>query len=83
MSGCGHGLVGPGRSGWDKGPGERVPHKAMSYSRLTEKQKVLAAEVSELLAQVHDIDAAEDARFGKDKRGDELPLSSPVASRVW
>ena len=55
----------------------------MSYSRLTEKQKVLAAEVSELLAQVHDIDAAEDARFGKDKRGDELPLSSPVASRVW
>ena len=48
-------------------------HKAMSYSRLTEKQKVLAAEVSELLAQAQDIDAAEDARFGKDKRGDELP----------
>jgi transposase/IS5 family transposase len=48
-------------------------HKAMSYGRLVEKQKVLAAEVSELLGQAQDIDAAEDARFGKDKRGDELP----------
>jgi transposase len=48
-------------------------HKAMSYGRLTEKQKVLAAEVSELLGDAQDIDAAEDARFGKDKRGDELP----------
>ena len=48
-------------------------HKAMSYARLTEKQKVLAAEVSELLAEAQDIDAAEDTRFGKDKRGDELP----------
>jgi hypothetical protein len=48
-------------------------HKAMSYGRLTEKQKVLAVEVSELLAEAQDIDAAEDARFGKDKRGDELP----------
>jgi len=48
-------------------------HKAMSYARLTEKQKVLAAEVSELLAEAQDIDAAQDTRFGKDKRGDELP----------
>jgi len=48
-------------------------HKAMSYGRLTEKQKVLATEVSELFEQAQAIDAAEDARFGKDKRGDELP----------
>jgi transposase len=48
-------------------------HKAMSYGRLVEKQKVLAAEVTELLGEAQDIDAAEDARFGKDKRGDELP----------
>ena len=47
--------------------------KAMSYQRLTEKQKILAAEVSDLLAEADAIDAAEDARFGKDKRGDELP----------
>lgn len=48
-------------------------HKAMSYARLTEKQKVLVAEVSELLGEAQDIDTAQDARFGKDKRGDELP----------
>ncbi len=47
--------------------------KAMSYARLTEKQKVLADEVSALLADADAIDDAEDARFGKDKRGDELP----------
>lgn len=47
--------------------------KAMSYARLTEKQKVLAEEVSALLADAEAIDTAEDARFGKDKRGDELP----------
>jgi transposase len=47
--------------------------KAMSYARLTEKQKVLAAEVSDLLADAEAVDEAEDTRFGKDKRGDELP----------
>lgn len=47
--------------------------KAMSYARMSEKEKVLADEVSELLAQAEAIDQAEDARFGKDSRGDELP----------
>ncbi|TFD35105.1 DDE transposase [Cryobacterium sp. TMT1-19] len=47
--------------------------KAMSYARLTEKQKVLADDVSPLLADADAINDAEDARFGKDKRGDELP----------
>ena len=47
--------------------------KAMSYARLTERQKVLAVEVSELLAEAERIDADEDGRFGKSKRGDELP----------
>jgi transposase len=47
--------------------------KAMSYARLSEKQKILAEEVSELLADADAIDDAEDTRFGKDKRGDELP----------
>jgi hypothetical protein len=45
----------------------------MSYARLTEKQNVLADEVSALLADADAIDDAEDARFGKNKRGDELP----------
>jgi transposase len=47
--------------------------KAMSYARLTDKEKVLAQEVSALLAEAQRIDAAEDEKFGKDRRGDELP----------
>jgi transposase len=47
--------------------------KAMSYARLTGKQKILAAEVSDMLADAQSVDAAEDARYGADKRGDELP----------
>jgi hypothetical protein len=45
----------------------------MSYARMTEKEKVLADEVSALLAEAERIDKAEDAQFGKNKRGDELP----------
>lgn len=48
-------------------------HKAMSYARLTTKQKVLADEISELMEEAKTVDADEDARFGPGKRGDELP----------
>ena len=48
-------------------------HKAMSYARLTEKQKVLAEEISALMEEAKTVDADEDARFGPGKRGDELP----------
>ncbi|MQA76663.1 MAG: transposase, partial [Solirubrobacterales bacterium] len=47
--------------------------KAMSYARMSEKEKILAQEVSELLAEAEAIDKAEDAKYGKDRRGDELP----------
>ena len=47
--------------------------KAMSYARMTEKEKILAAEVSALLAEAERIDQAEDKQFGKNRRGDELP----------
>ena len=47
--------------------------KAMSYARMTEKQKILAAEVSDLLVQAERIDKEEDARFGKDHKGYGLP----------
>ena len=47
--------------------------KAMSYARMSEKEKVLADEVSALLVQAQRIDKAEDARYGKNNRGDELP----------
>lgn len=48
-------------------------HKAMSYGRMREKQKQLRAEVTQLLAQAEAADAAEDAEYGEDRRGDELP----------
>lgn len=47
--------------------------KAMSYGRLTEKEKILAQEVSDLLAAAEETDKAEDATYGKNRRGDELP----------
>ena len=48
-------------------------HKAMSYHRMKEKAAQLAAEVAELLRQAQAADDEEDRRYGKDKRGDELP----------
>ena len=48
-------------------------HKAMSYGRMKEKERQLRAEVRGLLAQAEAADAAEDAHYGVDQRGDELP----------
>jgi transposase len=48
-------------------------HKAMSYGRMRDKQKQLRDEVTQLLAQAEAADAAEDAEYGADRRGDELP----------
>ena len=48
-------------------------HKAMSHDRMLEKEKQLKAEVQQLLEQAERTDAEEDARHGKDRRGDELP----------
>ena len=48
-------------------------HKAMSYDRMGEKQKQLRAEVKQLLEQAEAADAEEDARYGRDRTGDELP----------
>ena len=48
-------------------------HKAMSHDRMLEKEKQLKAEVQQLLEQAEATDAEEDARHGKDRRGDELP----------
>jgi transposase len=48
-------------------------HKAMSYGRMQEKRKQLRDEVQALLAQAEAADAAEDADYGADRRGDELP----------
>ena len=48
-------------------------HKAMSYGRMKEKEGQLSAEVAELLRRAGEVDDDEDRRYGKDKRGDELP----------
>src|SRR6202171_1268036 len=48
-------------------------HKAMSYGRMQEDEKRLRAEVKRLLEQAEKVDAEEDARYGRDRTGDELP----------
>ena len=48
-------------------------HKAMSYGRMKEKEDQFDAEVDELLRRVQEVDEEEDRRYGRDKRGDELP----------
>jgi len=48
-------------------------HKAMSYGRMEKKAQELEAEVAELLARAQTVDEEEDARYGRGKRGDELP----------
>ena len=45
----------------------------MSYKRMKEKEGQLAEEVAELLRQAQEVDEEEDRRYGRDKRGDELP----------
>ncbi len=48
-------------------------HKAMSYERMGVKEQQLVAEVARLLKEAEETDAAEDKRYGKGVRGDELP----------
>ena len=55
-------------------------HKAMSYGRMVEQEQQLQAEIAALrrqitgvLAEAEQVDVAEDARFGAERRGDELP----------
>ena len=48
-------------------------HNAMSYGRMKEREEQSQAEVDELLRRAHEMDEEEDRRYGRDKRGDELP----------
>jgi transposase len=50
-------------------------HKAMSYGRMRDKQRQLRDEVKRVLDQAEAADAAEDAEYGVDRRGDELPAA--------
>ena len=48
-------------------------HKAMSYGRMQEEEKRLRGEVKRLLEQAEKVDKEEDARYGRERSGDELP----------
>ena len=48
-------------------------HKAMSYGRMREAEKKLAAEVAAWFAKAEATDAEEDRVHGADRRGDEMP----------
>ena len=48
-------------------------HKAMSYDRMKKRELELQEEVRRRLAEAEAADVADDAAFGRDKRGDELP----------
>jgi transposase len=48
-------------------------HKAMSYGRMQQDEVRLRHEVAELLRRAETADRDEDAQYGADRRGDELP----------
>jgi transposase len=48
-------------------------HKAMSYERMLEEEERLKEEIQQMLEEAEATDRAEDERFGRENRGDELP----------
>jgi len=48
-------------------------HKAMSYGRMQEDEKRIKEEVRRILEEAEAVDGEEDARYGRERRGDELP----------
>jgi transposase len=48
-------------------------HKAMSYERMKRQEKELTQKVEELLREAEARDALDDQKYGKGKRGSELP----------
>jgi transposase len=70
------GLVSLGRVALDgtKVRASASRHRAMSYDRMVRAESELAGEVEALLEEAEQLDAAEDAAYGPDRRGDELPV---------
>jgi len=61
---------------WTKLCGEPLDHLGLAeelVDRIGEAERRLAEEVAALLAQAKQVDAAEDAQYGKGRRGNELP----------
>lgn len=55
-------------------------HKAMSYARMKKEEQRLRADIRRWFEECDEVDAAEDALYGSDKTGDELPeeLADPT-----
>ena len=68
------GLAGLGRISVDgtKVRANASKRKSMSDGRMREEEHRLEAEIAGLLEEAEAIDAAEDARYGEDVRGDEF-----------
>ena len=82
----GMGLVGFGRVSVDgtKVRANASKRKAMSYGRMVKEERRLQAEIGALLKRADAVDEAEDARYGEDARGDELPEElSGRRRRAW
>ena len=47
--------------------------KAMTYRRMKREERRLEKEIGDWLRRADEIDGEEDARYGQDRRGDELP----------
>ena len=69
------GLVGLGHVALDgtKVRANASKHKAMSYERMKKREAELAAQVAKWLEAAEAADSEEDALYGPDKRGDEMP----------
>jgi len=69
------GLAGLGRVSVDgtKVRANASKRKAMSYGRMVKEERRLQAEIAGLLEEAEAVDTAEDAHYGEDVRGDELP----------
>jgi len=48
-------------------------HKAMSYGRMQQEEQRLRSEIEELTTRASQVDAEEDAEFGAENSGDEIP----------
>jgi transposase len=48
-------------------------HKAMSYGHMVKREVELKEEIDDLLKRAQETDQAEDQKYGKGNRGDELP----------
>ena len=58
-------------------------HKAMSYGRRQEEEKRLGGEVKRLLEQAEKVDADEDAGYGRERSGEELPGELARRATRW